>query len=116
MTRFAAMTKFLGVALLLAAAFGASPILAEDECLMACEDQYAQGEQACLDVYDQTLADLQARDEACLALPLEEQDACTKAVERERHQAKGDYKLCLAKARVDYNRCRHECSTSPSVP
>jgi hypothetical protein len=114
--RLAAITKFLGVVLLIGAAHGTLPALADDDCRQACENQYALDQQACLDTYDQTLADLQAREDECLALPPGEQDACAKRVNRERKQAKGDYKNCLAKARVGFNHCRQDCSASPAAP
>jgi len=114
--RSTTITKILGVAMLLGMSLGPSPAPAGEDCQLACETQWAQEQQACLETYDQTLADLDLRASECLTLPPSEQDACTKAVERERKQAKGDYKNCLAKARVDYNHCRQDCSTSPSTP
>lgn len=114
--RFAAMTKSLGVALVTGAVLSASPVLADPECRPACETTYTEDQQACLDTYNQTLADLQVREAACLALPEDQQSSCLKDVERERKQAKGPYKNCLAKARVDYNHCIQACFVSPSQP
>ncbi len=115
--RFATITKILGVALLVGAALGASPALADDGCLQACADQYAIDRQACLDAYNQALADLQAQEEACLALPPDQQPACLKGVEHGRTAAKNQYKQCLNKAKSNYNKCANNCPpVSPCTP
>lgn len=114
--RLAEVTKLISIAVVVVAAFGASTALADDGCLQACADQFVLDKQACLDTYNQALADAQAAEDACLELPLAQQPACLKNVDKDRKAAKANYKNCLAHARAAYNHCIEACQVTPTAP
>ena len=119
--RVAAVTKMVSVALLVVAALSTSAALAgtpkDPACVQACADQYFLDKQACLDTYNQALADAQAQEDACLLLPANQQPACLRGVDSLRRQAKHDYQVCLRAAKKAYNACVSACPpASPTAP
>jgi hypothetical protein len=102
--------------LLTSAALGATSALASSDCKQACSDEYDAAQQVCEETYYRALADLDAMEAQCYALPPTQERRCLKGVKDARTLAKREYKDCLAIARTANQQCKKDCSASPCAP